>query len=453
MTPMSLARRLAALFAACLLFALTAPATSNAEEIVYVANNGSDNLGALRIGAGGALSPLAGAPFAVVQDPLDIAVSPDRHRIFVSDQTGTIGVFDVRTDGTLAAVPGSPFTASDPVTLELSPDGRRLFVGGDPDVSVFDVAPNGVLSPVPGSPFAGDGRAVDIAITPDGRYLYTANWDDSSFSGFEVGPGGALTALAGSPFPLPGWGAGAIAVDPSGDQLYVGDVNTPYTAYLRAYDLGNGGIPTAQPGPPPVTDGAGEILIAPDDQHLYITTTGGVTTFAIAANGSLSGALTTPAGTTPGDLTLTPDGRHMYVANYGSGDVSAYAVAADGSLSGLAGAPFSSGGSSLFGIGVAVTPDPATPPPPAPETTIKGKPKYKQAEDTRFRFRSSIEGSTFKCRLDEAAFRGCKSPKNYKHLERGKHRFNVYAVSSDGVADPSPATVKFKVKAERRGKR
>lgn len=84
-----------------------------------------------------------------------------------------------------------------------------------------------------------------------------------------------------------------------------------------------------------------------------------------------------------------------------------------------------------------------------PKTKIKGKPKYEQSENTRFRFASSIEGSTFKCKLDRARYRDCKSPKNYKHLKAGKHTFRVYAISPDGVADASPAKAKFKVKAKK----
>jgi hypothetical protein len=76
----------------------------------------------------------------------------------------------------------------------------------------------------------------------------------------------------------------------------------------------------------------------------------------------------------------------------------------------------------------------------------KGKPKYEQAEDTRFRFSSSIDGSKFKCRLDKSKYKGCTSPKNYKNLKPGKHTFHVYAISPEGVADESPSKLKFKVK-------
>ncbi len=52
---------------------------------------------------------------------------------------------------------------------------------------------------------------------------------------------------------------------------------------------------------------------------------------------------------------------------------------------------------------------------------------------------------------DDAAFRDCRSPKNYKHLKPGKHRFEVYAVAPTGAVDETAARVKFKVKHKGKG--
>ena len=81
-----------------------------------------------------------------------------------------------------------------------------------------------------------------------------------------------------------------------------------------------------------------------------------------------------------------------------------------------------------------------------PETTIVRKPRYPQPDDTRLRFSSSIQDSTYRCSLNRARFRLCKTPKNYKNLEAGRYRFEVFAISPLGVADPTPDRVKFRVK-------
>ena len=91
-------------------------------------------------------------------------------------------------------------------------------------------------------------------------------------------------------------------------------------------------------------------------------------------------------------------------------------------------------------------PVPANPAPAAPETTVAKKPKLKGNPTATFKFTSSISGSSFECKLDKKKFAKCRSPKTYKKLKPGKHVFKVRAVSPAGVADPTPAQKKFKVK-------
>jgi CSLREA domain-containing protein len=84
---------------------------------------------------------------------------------------------------------------------------------------------------------------------------------------------------------------------------------------------------------------------------------------------------------------------------------------------------------------------------PVPQTTIKKGPKGKTHSTTaKFRFISSLSGSTFECKLDRKKFKPCKSPKTYKKLKPGKHVFRVRA-KKGGVTDPTPAVRKFKVLA------
>jgi len=90
---------------------------------------------------------------------------------------------------------------------------------------------------------------------------------------------------------------------------------------------------------------------------------------------------------------------------------------------------------------------PAPANPRNPQTKIfKGSKGKKFAGATvAFKFKSSISGSTFRCRLDSKPFRKCHSPIVYTGLKPGKHVFKVRAVNSAGVADPTPAKLKFTV--------
>jgi CSLREA domain-containing protein len=90
----------------------------------------------------------------------------------------------------------------------------------------------------------------------------------------------------------------------------------------------------------------------------------------------------------------------------------------------------------------------APPAPPAkPRTKIFKGSKGKRLTGTTavFRFTSSAPGSSFRCKLDRAAFERCRSPQVYQGLKPGRHRFQVRAVNSAGVADPTPVKLKFTV--------
>ncbi|WP_460715807.1 M4 family metallopeptidase [Nocardioides dilutus] len=88
-----------------------------------------------------------------------------------------------------------------------------------------------------------------------------------------------------------------------------------------------------------------------------------------------------------------------------------------------------------------VTPD-TTP----PQTTITKHPKKKTfSHKAKFRFTSSEPGSTFKCKLDKKKWKPCTSPKKYKNLKVGKHKFQVYAIDAAGNADPTPAKWRWKI--------
>ena len=74
-----------------------------------------------------------------------------------------------------------------------------------------------------------------------------------------------------------------------------------------------------------------------------------------------------------------------------------------------------------------------------PNTTITHGPAGRTTDRTpTFRFRSTVAGSTFQCRLDRGAWRSCSSPRTLPRLGFGRHTFSVRA-RRDGLTDASPA--------------
>ena len=81
-----------------------------------------------------------------------------------------------------------------------------------------------------------------------------------------------------------------------------------------------------------------------------------------------------------------------------------------------------------------------------PETTITKGPKQKtEKTKAKFKFDSNESGSSFECKLDKKSFKPCQSPRKYKNLDPGKHKFQVRATDQAGNTDASPAKYKFKV--------
>jgi hypothetical protein len=64
-----------------------------------------------------------------------------------------------------------------------------------------------------------------------------------------------------------------------------------------------------------------------------------------------------------------------------------------------------------------------------------------------FRFTDSTgqEGTSFRCKIDRKAWRGCNSPTKLKRLSIGRHVFQVKAVNAVGTWEPAPVKRRFKV--------
>jgi hypothetical protein len=82
-----------------------------------------------------------------------------------------------------------------------------------------------------------------------------------------------------------------------------------------------------------------------------------------------------------------------------------------------------------------------------PDTTITTSPHSRTTRrHATFRFESSEDGSSFGCSLDGATAKPCQSPRTYRHLHTGRHRFRVTATDQAENADPTPASFHWKIR-------
>ncbi len=96
-------------------------------------------------------------------------------------------------------------------------------------------------------------------------------------------------------------------------------------------------------------------------------------------------------------------------------------------------------------------PAPPAPPAPAePQTLLVKKPPARTRDRTpTFRFRSDNAAATFRCAVDRAPFRSCRSPFTTKTLGYGRHTFSVRALLGS-LADATPSRFRFQVLRGRR---
>jgi 6-phosphogluconolactonase len=182
--------------------------------LVYVANSGTggSNYAGFRLSAGGALSRIGGATYAVPDGSGlgDVFFNaPGDHLVGTRTGTSLIDSFVVRPGGRLLAAPGSPFTGQGLGQLgaEFSPARpAQLFVSnahngaGLGTVSAYRDRLLGQLTPVSASPFADQQTAPCwVEISHDGRYLFTVNTGSDTVSSYSISASGSLTLIGSTP--------------------------------------------------------------------------------------------------------------------------------------------------------------------------------------------------------------------------------------------------------------
>ena len=254
---------------------------------VYTANSGAADISIYAVNAAtGALTAVGSASTGVGSAPYAITVDPSGLFVLAADSAGgTIVVLQIDpTTGGLTQAPGSPFPTApfpgaNPSSVTVDPSGQFVFATNQfaPTIGLagytFNPAPgSGDLTQFSTWQVATGNAPLWVTVDALDRFVYASNSLDGTVSGWTIGAGGALTAMIGSPFAA-GFAAGAqtgvIAIDPTGQFLYVTDTaNNQLVAFTL--DQTTGAL-TAMPGSPfAVGNGAFGVAIDPSGQFLYV---------------------------------------------------------------------------------------------------------------------------------------------------------------------------------------
>jgi 6-phosphogluconolactonase len=206
-----------------------------AGPILYAANGGDPSISALIIDPKtGTLTPAAGSPLLVNDSAgtYDMAASPNGRFLFVTNESNSIiHVFAIApATGRLTEIQGSPFAAGANISgLYVTANGKFLLAAGNSisAVEVFAIASSGVITQVPGSPFAANASVSDVRSNCAGNRVFTADNGSDLVDAYVMSADGALTAVPGSPFYNGATGNGPnsfdLAIDPNGGFLFTTD--------------------------------------------------------------------------------------------------------------------------------------------------------------------------------------------------------------------------------------
>jgi 6-phosphogluconolactonase (cycloisomerase 2 family) len=241
--------------------------------------------------------------------------------------------------GTAAVTPSPSFLARHPA-LPVVYAVNELAEG---QVSAFRAAPDGQLDPLGVRP-TGGAEPCHLAVAPDGRHLFVANYGGGSVAVFPLDPAG----VPGERSDLvrhSGHGADPerqdrphchmVSPDPSGDRLLVVDLGTD-SVHRYELDPASGRLmpllPTLRT---PAGTGPRHLARHPDGRRCWLVgeLDGTVTAYDRDADGALHRRHRVEASeraghVQPSEVALGPDGRFLYVGNRGVGTVAVFAVSA-----------------------------------------------------------------------------------------------------------------------------
>lgn len=202
-------------------------------KYVLAAHRGNGRVSVMALKSGGGVEIID--TFAAGAGASAVAVHPANGVAFVSNfRASTVSQFSFNTGtGMLTPRPGPPLSlpsGAGPTRFACHPSGRWVYLLNetsdaisvlvfDDDLKALSSMAAQIVPTLPEGAARAKSRPGDLALRPDGRFLYATNRGHDSVAIFAVEAGGTLKLVGHEP--SGGRLAGAVAVDPSGAILVV----------------------------------------------------------------------------------------------------------------------------------------------------------------------------------------------------------------------------------------
>ena len=308
-------------------------------KFVYVANNnnnsiaGGDNVSVINARTNNVVTTINDASF---NEAYTVTINAAGTRAYVTNSNSTtVTIIDTTNNQVLGTITGfegpSGFAISptDPSVAYVNNYGVGVDSGNGTTVSVVNLNSNTITATI-----TVDQAPAGLAITPNGEYLYVINYvhgntGTGTVNVIKTSNNTRIKTINGFSGPF------GIAITPDGSRAYVTNFGSnnfsPVGQTVSVIDLTNNSvIATVKVGVQP----AG-VAITPDGKLAYVTNyytlylgpgftnltpfTGTVNIIDVATNKVLCPVLV--VGSSPGNISISPDGRRAYVSNYSSDNV------------------------------------------------------------------------------------------------------------------------------------
>lgn len=253
--------------------------------------------------------------------PWKLIAHPSGSNIYITNSTATtVSVIDTSTN----KVTTNPIAVGrQPKEIAISPDGKFLYVVNavDNNISVIDTKTN---SPVAGSPLTAGKMISDVALSPDGKFVYIVNGGDNTVSVLDAS---TKTAIMGSPLTV-GNHPIAVVVSADSSQAFVANL---FDSTVSVINASTASIPPKVSAGPSVNLGSGlllDIILNPTSKEGYVLNAGDgmnngtVSILDTSKNPPVVKGAPIPVGKASLGISVTPDGKTVYVANNGDNTVS-----------------------------------------------------------------------------------------------------------------------------------
>jgi len=313
----------------------------------YVIARGDNSIVTYRIGTDGGLVQVGNAALARGGHTVAFALDPQSHFLYaVDDSVHAIMQYAIGADGIPVTTPLSTVPSGDePNSIVFDPSGSHVYVADvfDQAINQYSVQPDGSLAQLTPQQVSMNAHLAEfVAVDPSGKFVYAVGIDslDAEAMAFGIGSDGTLQFLgqastASSPYAV----SRPIYVAVSPNSRFVYTANYGDSSVSQFAVAADGTLAPLNPLVVPVGFSPTSLALDPLGKYLYVVNqnSDSISQFDILADGSLK-PMSAPTAVTayfPQYIAVDPSGRFAYVTNRPGATVSQYAIGSDGSLTPL----------------------------------------------------------------------------------------------------------------------